>query len=165
MLASTRQPGISVSPGTFSGNSPSRIGKGDKSAESEPIRHLSYSMEKVKPLGRLSLLPAGLVTASIISSIWRVSISLRLPEKRGTRLFWTRKGFLRLPNNFSMEVRSRWRLRAGGNSRNPFLSKITVFPSSRAISPHNRALSPSRKARSSSARRAVRSRAAATPGL
>ena len=109
MVASTCHPGSSVSPGTFRVNSASNLGKGDKAAGSEPIRYLLYSTEKIKPPGKLSLFPAGLVKASIISSIWRVSISLRLP------------------NSFSMEVRSRCRCRAGGNSRNLSLSKVITF--------------------------------------
>ena len=121
MVASMCQPGSEVSPGSFNENSSPSIGRGDKAASPVANRYWLYSMEKFSLPGRLILLPAGLVKASIISSIWHASISLRLPT------------------NFSMEVRSRCRFRAEGNSRNLPLSKIIVSSRLRAISPHNRA--------------------------
>ncbi|MBA7636550.1 hypothetical protein ES703_44170 [subsurface metagenome] len=126
IVASTYHPCSCVSPGIFSGNSASRTGKGDRAAGSGANRYRSYSMEKSKPPGRLILFPAGLLKAVIISSMWRISISLRLP------------------NNSSMAARSRCRFRAEGNSRNLSLSKIMALSCFWATPSHKRIISPSR---------------------
>jgi len=83
MVASMRQPGSSVSPGSFSGNSALRTGNGDKAAGSGPIRYLSYSMEKIKPPSRGTTRQLGsyFIPSSASSPAWAqaMSFSTELP--------------------------------------------------------------------------------------